>query len=78
MELRGVIIPFATNKARATRLYIENLEKRLAELDITSLNHTGSQIDLGQYQSALEKLKKELQYCYDQKGEGAIFRSKLK
>lgn len=78
MESRGVIIPFAKNEARATRLYIQNLEKQLAELDITSLNHTDPQIDLAQYQSALEKLKKGVQYCFDQKGEGAIFRSKLK
>lgn len=49
MELRGVIIPFAKNEARATRLYIQNLEKQLKELDITSLNHTDPQIDLAQY-----------------------------
>ena len=29
MELRGISIPYAKNKARATRLYIENLEKRM-------------------------------------------------
>ena len=63
MELRGIIIPFAKN--RATRLYIENLEKQLAELDFTILNHTGSQMDLFFKQSDLEKLKKELQHSYD-------------
>ena len=78
MELRGIIIPFAKNKARATRLYIENLEKRLAKLDFTILNHTGSQMDLFFKQSELEKLKKELQHSYDKKGEGAIFRSSLR
>jgi len=78
MELRGIIIPFAKNKARATRLYIKNLEKQLAELDITILNHTGSQMDLLSKQSELEKLKKELQHWYDKKGESAIFRSKLR
>ena len=78
MELRGIIIPFAKNKARATRLYIENLEKQLAELDFTILSHTGSQMDLFFKQSELEKLKKELQHSYDKKGEGAIFRSKLR
>ena len=78
MELRGISIPYAKNKARATRLYIENLEKRLAELDATILNHTGSQMDLLSELSALEKLKKELQHWYDKKGEGAMFRSKLR
>ena len=78
MELRGVLIPFAKNKARATRLYIENLAKQLAELDFTILNHTGSQMDLFSKKSELEKLKKELQHWYDKKGEGAIFRSKLR
>ena len=33
-ELRGYIIPFAKNKARATKLYYENLEKQLAELEL--------------------------------------------
>ena len=78
MELRGIIIPFAKNKARATRLYIEHLEKQLAELDFTILNHTGSQMDLFSKQSELGKLKKELQYWYDKKGEGTIFKSKLR
>ena len=78
MELRGMIIPFAKNKARATRLHIEKLEKQLAELDITILNHIGSQLDLLSKQSEFEKLKKELQHWYDKKGEGAIFRSKLR
>ena len=76
MKLRGIIIPFAKN--RATRLYIENLEKQLAELDFTILNHTGSQMDLFFKQSQLEKLKKELQHSYDKKGEGTIFRSTLR
>ena len=59
MELRGIIFPFTKNKARATRLYIENLENQLAELDITILNNTGSQMDLVSKQSELDKLKKE-------------------
>ena len=48
MELRN-------NKARASRLYIENLEKQLAELDITILNHTGSLMDLLSKQSELKE-----------------------
>ena len=35
-------------------------------------------MDLLSKQSELKKLKKELQHWYDQKGEGAIFRSKLR
>ena len=54
MELRS-IIPFAKNKARASRLYIEKLEKQLAELDVTILNHTKSQMDLLSKQSELKK-----------------------
>ena len=50
----------------------------MAELDITILNHIGSQVDLLSKQSEFEKLKKELQHWYDKKGEGAIFRSKLR
>ena len=57
-ELRGINIPFAKNKARATRLYIQNLEKQLAELDFTILNHTGSKMDLFSKQSEVGKLKK--------------------
>ena len=57
MQLKG-IIPFARNKARATRLYIENLEKQLAELDSTILNHTDFQMDLLSEQSELEKFKR--------------------
>ena len=78
MELRGITIPFAKNKAKATRLHIEKLEKQLAELDITILNHIGSQMDLLSKQSKFEKLKKELQHWHDKKGEGAMFRSKLR
>ena len=70
--------PFAKHKARATRLYIENLEKQLAEVDTTILNHTGSQMELLSKQLELEKFKQELQHWYDKKGEGAIFRSKLR
>lgn len=41
MELRSFIIPFSENKARGTRLCFENSEKKLAEFDITILNHSG-------------------------------------
>lgn len=46
MELRGVIIPFAKNKARVTRLYIENLEKQLAlvMLGMSPANVTGNML----------------------------------
>ena len=70
MELRGIIIPFAKNKAGATRLYIENLEKQLAEQDTTILNHTGSQMELLSKQLELEKFKRELQHWYDKKRRG--------
>jgi len=63
MELRGIIVPFAKNKTRATRLYIENLEKQLAQLDIAILNYTGSQMDLVSIQSQPDKLKKECNTC---------------
>ena len=42
MELRGCIIPFTKNNARGKTVFIENLEKQLAELDTTILNHTCS------------------------------------
>ena len=67
MELKGIIIPFAKTKARATRLYIENLEKQLADLDNPILNHICSLMDLALKQSALKKLNKELQYCFSWK-----------
>ena len=78
MELRRIIIAFAKSKARQTRIYLENLEKQLADLDIEIQNFTGQQKDRELKQSEQDKLKKELQFLYNKKGEGAIFRSKLR
>ncbi|KAL9978330.1 hypothetical protein ACROYT_G015830 [Oculina patagonica] len=78
MELRGVTIAFSKNKARTMRAYIENVEKQLAELDIEILNYSGPQSELEPNQLEQDRLKKELQYFYGKRGEGAIFRSKLR
>lgn len=59
MELRRIIIAFAKSKAMRTRIYLENLEKQLADLDIEIQNFTGEQKDRELKQSEQDKLKKE-------------------
>ena len=76
MELRGLTIQYAKRKARKSKEKLESLEQRLAETEAFISNE-----DDGNLETQLtlqEQLKKELQYLYEKKGEGAMFRSKLR
>ena len=77
MELRGLIIQYAKRKARKSREYLESLEQRLAETEAFINNSNEDDSNLETKLTLQEQLKKELQYLYEKKGEGAMFRSKL-
>ena len=78
MELRGLIIQYAKRKARKSREYLESFEQRLAETEafINNSNEDGDNLETKL--TLQEQLKKELQYLYEKKGEGAMSRSKLR
>ena len=78
MELRGLIIQYAKRKARKSREYLESLEQRLAETDAFINNSNEGDGNLETKLTLQEQLKKELQYIYEKKSEGALFRSKLR
>ena len=64
MELRGITIQYAKRKTRKPREYLESfIEQRLAEMEAFT---------------PVLRLKKELQFLYEKRGEGAMFRSKLR
>jgi len=78
MALRGLIIRCAKRKARKSRENLESLEQRLAETKafINNCNEGGDNLET--QLTLQEQLKKELQYLYEKKGEGAMFRPKLR
>ena len=78
MELRGLIIQYAKRKARNSRDYIESLEQRLAETEAFINNSNEGDGNIETTLTLQEQLKKELQYLYEKRGEGAMFRSKLR
>ena len=73
MELRGLIIQYAKRKAQKSREYLENLEQRLAETNAFINNFNEGDGNLETKLTLQEQLKKELQYIYEKKGEGAVF-----
>ena len=77
MELRGLIIQYAKRKARKSREYLERLEQWLGETEAFINNSNEDDSNLETKLTLQEQLKKELQYLYEKKGEGAMFRSKL-
>lgn len=78
MELRGLTIQYAKRKARKSREYIQSLEQRLAEIEEIINNNTDLDGNLESKIRQQEQLKKELQHLYEKRGEGAIFRSKIR
>ena len=78
MELRGLIIRYAKRKARKSRDYLESLGQRLAEVEEFINNSTEGDGNLETKLALQEQLKKELQYLYEKRGEGAMLRSKLR
>ena len=77
LELRGLIIQYAKRKAQKSRDYLESLQ-RLAETEAFINNSTEGDGNLETKLTLQEQLKKELQYLYEKRGEGAMFRSKLR
>ena len=78
LELRGLIIRYAKRKARKSRDYLKSLEQRLAETEALINNSTEGDGNLETKLTLQEQLKIELQYLYEKRGEGAMFRSKLR
>ena len=78
MELRGLVIQNAKRKARKAREYLESLEQPLAETEAFINNGNENDSNLETKLTLLEQLKKEFQYLYEKRGEGAKFRSKLR
>ena len=77
-KLRDLIIQYAKRKARKSREYLERLQQRLAETEAFINNSNEDDSNLETKLTLQEQLKKELQYLYEKKGEGAMFRSKLR
>ena len=76
--IEGIIIRYVKRKARKSRDYLESLEQRLAETEAFINNSTEGDGNLKTKLTLQEQLKKELQYLYEKRGEGAMFRSKLR
>ena len=79
MELRGLTIPYAKNKAKNIRRKEREIQKRLSDLDqfISSAssvdNHRANHLEAGN-----NRLKKELCLIYENRGKGSIVRSKTR
>ena len=77
MELRGLTIPYAKNKAKNIRKKEKDLQKRLSDLDL----HFSNSIDSAQVnhlEAEYFQLKHDLCLIYENKGKGSIVRSKTK
>ena len=75
MELRGLTIPYAKNKAKKGKEKETNIQKRLEELDsrISSLANTDHIIH--QLRTEYTTLKEDLFLMYENKAKGSIIRS---
>ena len=75
MELRSETIRYSKGKSKQSKMRESIIQSRIEELDSKICN------DVCLEQNILleyEKLKKELQEIYEEKGRGAIFRSKAR
>jgi len=77
MELRGITIPYAKNKARNLRKREKDLQKRLNELDQLICDSVDS-AQVNHLEAEFFQLKHELCFIYENKGKGSIVRSKTK
>ena len=76
MEIRGLTIPYAKNKARNVR----NLEKQL-EVSVESLEEKINSSVEGTAeaeQEEYERIRTELNRIYERRADGAILRSKIR
>ena len=78
MELRGLAIPYAKNKAKKGKEKETNIQKRLEELDsrISSLANTDHIIN--QLRTEYTTLKEDLFLMYENKAKGSIILSKTR
>ena len=74
MEIRGITIPYAKNRARELREIENELEKRLETLD--GKIYSGEETSESE-EKEYEHLKIGPRRIYEKRAEGAIFRSKV-
>ena len=77
MELRGLTIPYAKNKAKNLRKKEKDLQTRLSNLDQLISNSVDS-AQVNYLEVEYFQLKQELCLIYENKGKGSIVRSKTK
>ena len=77
MELRGLTIPYAKNKAKNLRRKEKDLQKRLSDLDQLIPNNADS-AQVNYLEAEYFQVKHELCLIYENRGKGAIVRSKTK
>ena len=77
MELRGLTIPYAKNKAKNIRKKEKDLQKRLSDLDLLFSNSIDS-AQVNHLEAEYFQLKHDLCLIYENKGKGSIVRSKTK
>ena len=75
MEIRGITIPYAKNRARELREIENELEKRLETLD--GKIYSGEETSESE-EKEYEHLKIGPRRIYEKRAEGAIFRSKVR
>ena len=78
MELRGLTIPYAKNKAKKGRRKETNIQKRMEELDSLMSNPAYTDYIIHQLKAEYKTLKEDLCLIYENKAKGAIIRSKTK
>ena len=77
MELRGLTISFAKNKAKNLRQNEMDLQKRLRGLD-QIISSGGNSAQVNNLKAKYNQLKQELNRIYENKGKGSIVRSKAR
>ena len=77
LELRGLTIPYAKNKAKNLRKKEKDLQTRLSNLDQLISNSVDS-AQVNYLEVEYFQLKQELCLIYENKGKGSIVRSKTK
>ena len=77
LELRGLTIPYAKNKAKNLRKKEKDLQTRLSNLDQLISNSVDS-AQVNYLEVVYFQLKQELCLIYENKGKGSIVRSKTK
>ena len=77
MELRGLTIPYAKNKAKNVRKKEMDVQKQLEELE-SLVSSDAYTTRINQAKMEYTALKEELRLIYENKGKGSIIRSKTR